>query len=213
MFYAIANVATTGVLLFYFKFVIGHVTEFAMVGVISMITGIIAVPLFPFLAKVMTRRYVFASGIALMVLAYVMFTIAGSNLWIVGLGLVFFYFPQQLIFLSVLMTITDSVEYGQWKNGQRNEAVTLSLRPLLDKLAGAFSNAIVGFVAIAAGMTGNATFNDMTASGIHTYKLYAFYIPAALMIVSLLIFMFKVTLTEKKHAKIVAELELRYSKK
>lgn len=213
MFYAIANVATTGVLLFYFKFVIGHVTEFAMVGVISMITGIIAVPLFPFLAKVMTRRYVFASGIALMVLAYVMFTIAGSNLWIVGLGLVFFYFPQQLIFLSVLMTITDSVEYGQWKNGQRNEAVALSLRPLLDKLAGAFSNAIVGFVAIAAGMTGNATFNDMTASGIHTYKLYAFYIPAALMIVSLLIFMFKVTLTEKKHAKIVAELELRYSKK
>jgi lactose/raffinose/galactose permease len=53
----------------------------------------------------------------------------------------------------------------------------------------------------------------MTASGIHTYKLYAFYIPAALMIISLLIFMFKVTLTEKKHAKIVAELELRYSKK
>ncbi|MDI6681106.1 glycoside-pentoside-hexuronide (GPH):cation symporter [Leuconostoc suionicum] len=213
MFYAIANVATTGVLLFYFKFVIGQVTEFAMVGVISMITGIIAVPLFPFLAKLMTRRYVFASGIGLMVLSYVMFTIAGTNLWIVGLGLIFFYFPQQLIFLSVLMTITDSVEYGQWKNGQRNEAVTLSLRPLLDKLAGTFSNAIVGFVAIAAGMTGNATFNDMTASGIHTYKLYAFYIPAALMIVSLLIFMFKVTLTEKKHAKIVAELELRYSKK
>ncbi|GMA70658.1 sodium:solute symporter [Leuconostoc litchii] len=212
IFYAIANVATTGVLLFYFKFVIGRVDEFAMVGVISMVTGIIAVPLFPFLAKKLTRRYVFAGGITMMVLSYVMFTIAGNNLWVVGLGLVLFYFPQQLIFLSVLMTITDSVEYGQWKNGQRNEAVTLSLRPLLDKLAGAFSNAIVGFVAIAAGMTGNATFKDMTAGGIHTYKLYAFYIPAALMIISLLIFMFKVTLTEKKHAKIVAELEERYTK-
>ena len=38
------------------------------------------------------------------------------------------------------MTITDSVEYGQWKNGVRNEAVTLAMRPLLDKIAGAFSN-------------------------------------------------------------------------
>jgi len=211
MFYAIANVATTGVLLFYFKFVIGHVTEFAMVGVVSMITGIIAVPLFPVLTRLITRRYVFISGIILMLLGYFTFTIAGTNLWIVGLGLVLFYFPQQLIFLSVLMTITDSVEYGQWKNGVRNEAVTLSLRPLLDKLAGAFSNAIVGFVAIAAGMTGSATFKDMTVSGIHTYKLYAFYIPAALMLISMIIFIAKIKLTEKRHAEIVQELETRYT--
>ncbi|MGQ0441083.1 MFS transporter, partial [Bacillus sp. B-TM1] len=68
----------------------------------------------------------------------------------------FFYFPQQLIFLSALMTITDSVEYGQWKNGTRNEAVTLSIRPLLDKIAGALSNGIVGFVAVASGMIGNS---------------------------------------------------------
>ena len=138
--------------------------------------------------------------------------IAGNNIGIITLGLILFYFPQQLIFLSVLMTITDSVEYGQWKNGVRKEAVTLSLRPLLDKLAGAFSNAIVGFVAIAAGMTWSATANDITANGIRTYHLYAFVIPGILMLISMIIFIWKITLTEKKHAEIVKELEVRYQK-
>ncbi|WP_309320011.1 MFS transporter, partial [Bacillus cereus] len=64
-----------------------------------------------------------------------------------------------------MITITDAVEYGQWKNGTRNEAVTLSIRPLLDKIAGALSNGIVGFVAVAAGMTGNATAAGMYCTG------------------------------------------------
>ncbi|WP_234842419.1 MFS transporter [Bacillus hominis] len=79
--------------------------------------------------------------------------------------------------VTFLMTITDSVEYGQWKNGTRNKAVTLSIRPLLDKIAGALSNGIVGFVAVAAGMTGNATAADITAQGVSTFHLYAFYLP------------------------------------
>lgn len=32
-----------------------------------------------------------------------------------------FAFPQQMVFLVVLMIITDSVEYGQWKLGHRDE--------------------------------------------------------------------------------------------
>ena len=32
------------------------------------------------------------------------------------------------------MIISDSVEYGQLKLGHRDESLTLSIRPLLDKL-------------------------------------------------------------------------------
>ena len=52
--------------------------------------------------------------------------------------------PYPLIFLATLMAITDSVEYGQLKSGHRNESVTLSIRPLIDKLSGAISNGVVG---------------------------------------------------------------------
>ena len=36
-----------------------------------------------------------------------------------------------------ILTMTDTVEYGQLKTGKRNEAVILSVRPMLDKIAGA----------------------------------------------------------------------------
>lgn len=205
--YAIANVATTAVLFYFFKYVLGAPQEFWIVGLVAAILGLIAVPLFPLFTKLFTRRYVYIGGIFLMLSSYFFFSIAGTNLALVIVGLVLFYFPQQLIFLAALMTITDSVEYGQWKNGVRNEAVTLSLRPLLDKIAGALSNGIVGFVAVASGMTGNATAATITTHGVQTFKMYAFYLPAALMAFSVIVFALKVTLTEKKHAKIVVELE------
>ncbi|WP_033510778.1 MFS transporter, partial [Bifidobacterium magnum] len=100
-------------------------------------------------------------------------------------------------------------EYGQLKNGKRNEAVTLSVRPMLDKIAGACSNGIVGFIAVAAGMTGSATAADMTASNIQTFNVFAFYIPLGFIVASMLIYMFKVKIDEKSHAEMVKELERR----
>ena len=82
----------------------------------------------------------------------------------------FFYLPQTFIQMTAILSLTDSIEYGQLKNGKRNEAVTLSVRPMLDKIAGACSNGIVGAVAIAAGMIGNATAADMTAANIRTLR-------------------------------------------
>ena len=46
--------------------------------------------------------------------------------------------------MTAILSMTDSIEYGQLKTGRRNEAVTLSVRPMLDKIAGALSNGIVG---------------------------------------------------------------------
>ena len=66
-----------------------------------------------------------------------------------------------------------------------------------------------GFIAVAAGMTGNATAADMTPSNIHTFEICAFYVPLILIVLSLLVFMFKVKIDEKMHAKIVKELEAK----
>ena len=46
------------------------------------------------------------------------------------------------------MTITDTVEYGQLKIGHRDESLILSIRPLVNKLSGAVTSAIVGFTAV-----------------------------------------------------------------
>ena len=49
----------------------------------------------------------------------------------------------------------------------------------------------------------------MTASNIHIFKICAFYIPLVLIILSLIVFLFKVKITEKMHDEIVKELEVK----
>ena len=143
----------------------------------------------------------------LMIAAYLVFIFASTNLIAVIVALVLFYLPSTLIQTTVILSMTDTVEYGQLKTGKRNEAVILSVRPMLDKIAGAFSNGIVGFVAVSAGMINTATAADMTAHDIQTFKMLAFYTPLAFIVISLLVFLFTVKVDEKEHARIVNVLQ------
>ena len=209
LLYAIANVTTTGVLLFLFKFVLDNQAAFSATGVIAMIAGLVMSPMYPILNRYIPRRYLYIGGMISMIVAYVMLALFSSNIVLVFIALVLFYVPGTLIMMTVILSLTDSIEYGQLKNGKRNEAVTLSIRPMLDKIGGALSNGIVGFIALAAGMTGDATAADMTPTNIHVFKICAFYAPLILIVLSLLVFVSKVKITEKMHAQIVDELEAK----
>ena len=209
LLYAIANVATTGVLLFLFKFVLDNQAAYSMTGVIALVAGLIMAPLYPILNKRIPRRVLYIVGMTSMIVAYILLGLFSTNMTVVFIALVLFYIPGTLIQMTAILSLTDSIEYGQLKNGKRNEAVTLSVRPMLDKIGGALSNGITGFIAVAAGMTGNATAADMTPSNIHTFEICAFYVPLILIVLSLLVFMFKVKIDEKMHDEIVEELEAK----
>ena len=182
---------------------------FSVVGVISVVGGLVVSTLFPILNRFIPRRWLFCGGMVMMIAAYVTFILGSSNLTLVIVAVTLFSTPGTAIQMTAILSMTDSIEYGQLKNGRRNEAVTLSVRPMLDKIAGALSNGIVGFVAVAAGMVGSATADDMTAANIATFKTFAFYAPLAFVVLSLLIFLFTVKIDEKEHERIVAELEAR----
>ena len=209
LLYAIANVATTGVLIFLFKFVLDNQAAYSMTGIIALVAGLVMAPLYPILNKRIPRRYLYIGGTTSMIIAYIMLGIFSNNMIMVFVALVLFYVPGTMIQMTAILSLTDSIEYGQLKNGKRNEAVTLSVRPMLDKIGGAMSNGIVGFIAIAAGMTGDATAADMTAANINTFKTCAFYVPLVLIVLSLLVFMFKVKISEKMHDDIVKQLEAK----
>ncbi|HEY4399167.1 MAG TPA: glycoside-pentoside-hexuronide (GPH):cation symporter [Lactobacillaceae bacterium] len=204
--FAFSYVINNSLLLYYFRYVIGNVGAYAIVGIITSVLGVISVALFPSLAVKISRKFVYIGGIGVMLIGFVIFLFAGQDLTLALIGASVIFFPYPMIFLATLMTISDLVEYGQLKSGKRNEAVTLSVRPLIDKLAGAFSNGIVGIVAVAAGMTGNAKPSDITAAGLTQFKMYMFYGPMVLLVVAALIFLWKVTLTEDKHADVVKAL-------
>ena len=142
-------------------------------------------------------------------IGYVLFILDFASLPVVIVALILFYLPATFIQMTAILSLTDSTEYSQLKTGKRNEAVTLSVRPMLDKIAGALSNGIVGFVVVAAGMVGNATAADMTAANIRTFKTCAYYLPLAGIVASLVVFHLAVKIDENRHDHIVEQLEER----
>lgn len=196
--------------LYYFIYVIGDATKFSILGVINTVIGLLAVAAFPILTTKFSRRKLFFSSIAVMTAALVLYAMSGTNVTLALVAAGLFTLPQALIFLVVLMTITDSVEYGQLKLGHRDEAVCLCVRPLVDKFAGAVSSGIIGLAAIWVGMTGGASASGLTADNMMRLQIIMFAAPIVLMVVGALIYRAKVTLTEQEHARIVEELEEKW---
>lgn len=194
-------------MIYLFKFVLRLPDIYSVVGIIAFVIGLVVTPLYPAINRRVPRRYLYLGGMALMVIAYVLFILFSTNLTVVFIALVLFYLPATCIQMTAILTITDSVEYGQLKTGKRNEAVTLSVRPMLDKIAGALSNSIVGFVAIAAAMTNDVNPDLLTTANIETFKAAAFYVPLGVIVLAFFVFARKVTLSEKKHGEIVATLK------
>ena len=193
--------------MYYFAYILGDSTYLSFLGIINVIIGLLAVALFPVLTTKFKRRNLFFYSIVIMIVALIIYAFAGTNSVLVLIAAGLFNLPQPLVFLVVLMTITDTVEYGQVKIGHRDESLILSIRPLVNKLSGAVTSAIVGFTAVWVGMSGKATADSITDSNKMMFELIMFAVPIVFMLIATLLYKTKVTLTEEKHAEIVKELE------
>ena len=193
--------------MYYFAYILGDSTYLSFLGIINVIIGLLAVALFPVLTTKFKRRNLFFYSIVIMIIALIIYAFAGTNSVLVLIAAGLFNLPQPLVFLVVLMTITDTVEYGQLKIGHRDESLILSIRPLVNKLSGAVTSAIVGFTAVWVGMSGKATADSITDSNKMMFELIMFAVPIVFMLIATLLYKTKVTLTEEKHAEIVKELE------
>ncbi|MDD3266758.1 MAG: glycoside-pentoside-hexuronide (GPH):cation symporter [Burkholderiales bacterium] len=206
--FALGYVICNSFVLYYFTYIFGDASQFAIIGTINLAIGFISAAAFPFFSKLFKgRKNLFFVGLITMIIGLIIFALSNQSLPMVLTGYILYFFPYPMMFLCVLLMLTDSVEYGQLKTGNRSEGVTLCVRPLLDKLAGAISNGVVGFTAIWVGMTNNATANTVAANAnnITHFKIVMFVLPIVLFIISL-IFMRKVKLTEEFHEKIVDQL-------
>lgn len=213
LFYCTAIYLTNALEVYYFTYIMGMPKAFSIFSTINIFLGIISTSIFPIISKKVTRRFLFTCALGLMIAGLILFAFSESNLALVLLAASMFGFPQQIVFLIVLMVMTDSVEYGQLKLGHRDESLALSVRPLVDKFGGALSNGVVGQIAIIAGMTTGATASTITSAGRLNFKLLMFGVPIILLLISIIVYRSKVILSEQKHAEIVTKLEQSWGKK
>lgn len=208
--FSVAFGATTSLGLYYFKYVFGDEGMYAVFAGVLGVAQLSALAAYPWLSRWFERGRMFTVAMVMVVLGYVVFWFApdGSLPPIVVAGLLVFA-GQAFIQLLMLVFITDTVEYGQWKLGRRNASVTLSLQPFVTKMGSAVSSGIVGWTVLASGMKEAEGAADMTAAGTDLVKTAMLLVPMALIVASWVVHRRYYRLDETRYAEIVAELAAR----
>lgn len=174
------------------------------------VSQITAFATYPLVSKLASRKTLFSLAVAVISVGYVVFFFApAGGLLIVVIAGVAIFAAQAVLQLLMLMFISDTVEYGQYKFGTRNDSVTLSLQPFIYKLGSAVASGIVGWTVIASGMKDAGDAAGMTEAGITLVKSMMLLAPLAMILVSFVLWLRFYSLNEKRYAEILGELEAR----
>lgn len=208
--FQIGYMTTTGFGLYYFKYVYGDEGMYSIFAVILGVSQIAALSIFPAIAKRNSRKKLYTFSTILVVVGYIIFFFAPTNtMTFIGIAGVLLFVGQAFIQIMMLMFLTDTVEYGEWKFRKRNDSVTLSLQPFINKLGGAVASGITGIIVIISGMKEAQTAADMTPEGLVILKAAMMILPLICIVVGYVIYSKKYILDEEMYAKIVKENEER----
>ena len=110
----------------------------------------------------------------------------------------------------MLMFLADTVEYGQWKLGKRNESITFSIQPFINKIGGAIATGVVSITLLLSGVkTEGGTAEVIDAAGKLTIKSAMFVLPLVLILLGYVIYLKKYKIDEKFYGQILKDLEER----
>ena len=115
---------------------------------------------------------------------------------------------RAFIQLLMLMFLADTVEYGQLKLGKRNESITFSVQPLINKIGGAVAMGLTSFCLLLSGVkAGDTAAEVLDASGKLTIKIFMLVLPLVFILLGYWIYRRKYIISEDYYSKIVRELE------
>jgi len=193
---------------YYFKYVYGDETMYSPFGAVLVASQLVGYAVFPWVSKRYSRRtlYTFATGLILA--GYVIFFLSPAQIGFIAVAGLLLFLGSSFITLLMLVFLTDTIEYGQWKLGRRNGAVTFALQPFINKVGAALSTEIVAVAIVIAGVN-PAQPADTSASGLLTIKIGMLVLPPVLIVISYLIYRAKYRIDEAFYARIVADLRAR----
>ena len=123
LLFMVGYTVTTSFGIYYFKYIYGDENMYAVFALVLGVSQIIALLIFPLLSKRWNRSRLYSFDTLLIVIGYLLFFFApAGNFAMIGVAGILIFIGQAMIQLLMLMFITDSVEYGEWKMGQRNDS-------------------------------------------------------------------------------------------
>lgn len=208
--FTVGYVTTTTVSIYYMQYVFGDQDLYPVLAAVVGVAQIGALLIFPAVSKGRTRRQMYQFSTILVVIAYLIMVFAETSLYVLLGAALLLFVGEAFIQLLMLMFLEDTVEYGQWKLGSRNESITLSVQPLINKIGGALSMGIVSLALVLSGIKqGAEAAQSIDAGGQMVIRLVFIGIPLAFIIAGYLVYHFKFKINEELYQQILQDLEDR----
>ncbi len=129
---------TGGTAVYYFTDVLGDgkaQSLFQTIGSLGFVMGLLVIPV---LSKRFTKRTIYSVSLMTVAAGYGLMLIFGPVLkmtLIMDICYIFASIGISSMFVSQTIFLADIVDYGEYKNGERNESITFSMKGFLQKMA------------------------------------------------------------------------------
>ena len=201
---------TTGFATYYMQYVYGDINMYPILAGVCGVAQLGALSIFPLFSKKFNRKQLYTISTILVLIGYFLFFFADHSIILISVAAVIVFVGQAFIQLLMLMFLADTIEYGQWKLGKRNDSITFSMQPLINKIGGALSTGIISICLLLSGIKQEETAAvSIDAAGINTVKIFMFLLPLVFIVGGYFIYLKKFKLDEKRYSEIVEELKQR----
>lgn len=197
--------------IYFFQFDIGNASLFGIFGTIGGAAQILAMMFLPVLRKRFECKKILSGAIVTTLIGYTLLFILGTlnitNLILLCIAAIIIFIGFGLATVLTTIFLADTVDYGEWKNGQRSESVIFSLQTFVVKLASAVSVLIAGVGLDLIKLDVNAV--KQAASTLLGLRIIMIVVPMVGLIISIIFFAKKYKLDEAMLNKITRELKER----
>jgi melibiose permease/lactose/raffinose/galactose permease len=159
MLYSIGSALLTALGYNWFYLEIGYNGTLTMIFIISFaVSNIVIQSLYSTLAKRFTRKQLMKYAFISLAFGYAMLLLLGwtdvlpINIYTACLFGLFVFGGQAIFYMVIIVNMTNTIEYNEYKTGDRNEAIVFSLRPFVAKLSSALEGLIVTMVLVISGI-------------------------------------------------------------
>ena len=195
--------------LHFFKYAYKDENMYGTFAIILGVSQIAALLIFPLFSKFFTRKQLYTGATITVVIGYVIFFFAPMDMLYIGAAGILLFLGQAFIQLLMLMFLTDTIEYGQWKFGKRNNSITLSLQPFINKMGAAVGSSIMNATLILSGINAAKKPDDVTQEGLLMMKFSMMVIPIILIVIGYFVYLFKYKIDKQMYEKILFDLNER----
>ena len=205
---------TVGFAVYYMKYIFGNEGMYVVLVGVCGVAQLGALAVYPAVSRRFNRKQLYTLSTVLVLAGYGIFFFAEVSIVLIALGAVLVFVGQAFIQTLMLMFLADTVEYGQWKLGKRNESITFSVQPFINKIGGALSTAVVSLTLILSGIKiDGGTVDTINTAGKLMVKASMFALPLVFIVAGYIIYLKKYKISETFYKEILYDLEEREEKK